>query len=359
MAESITTLNTTLPVANYCMGCGVVGTKIYLFGGSTSSSFKVDTIYIFDTTNNTITTSSITLPVALDNESCGVVGTKCYIFGGYSTSRVNTIYVFDTINSTIEKLNTTLPVANYCMGCGVVGTKIYLFGGSTSSSFKVDTIYIFDTTNNTITTSSITLPVALKDVSCGVVGNKCYILGGNYVNTIYVFDSGISLIKEYTLRIDGVEVTDYENVIINGVSYKCKQARVPTILAGTYIANDNPNLSVLVHTGALSLSFTSNGSSFTSMSSSGGTGMYYDSTYVYYNTSDDGETFYWKWENKNYKTITITTDQAVSEEHSEWFNANYTPTESFTFKVVSGDVTNQSLIQWLVDNNATFEKEGA
>ena len=29
---------------------------------------------------------------------------------------------------------------------------------------------------------------------------------------------------EYTLRIDGVEVTDYENVIVNGVSYKCKQA---------------------------------------------------------------------------------------------------------------------------------------
>ena len=34
---------------------------------------------------------------------------------------------------------------------------------------------------------------------------------------------------------------------------------------------------------------------------------------------------------------------------------NFTPTESFTFKVVSGDVTNQSLIQWLVDNNATIE----
>lgn len=28
--------------------------------------------------------------------------------------------------------------------------------------------------------------------------------------------------KEYTLRIDGVEVTNYENIIVNGVSYKLK-----------------------------------------------------------------------------------------------------------------------------------------
>ncbi len=39
---------------------------------------------------------------------------------------------------------------------------------------------------------------------------------------------------EYTLRIDGVEVTDYENVIINGVSYKCKgKTLISFTVAGT------------------------------------------------------------------------------------------------------------------------------
>lgn len=30
--------------------------------------------------------------------------------------------------------------------------------------------------------------------------------------------------NEYTLKIDGVEVTDYDNVVVNGVSYKLKKA---------------------------------------------------------------------------------------------------------------------------------------
>lgn len=100
----------------------------------------------------------------------------------------------------------------------------------------------------------------------------------------------------------------------------------PTILAGTYIANDNIELSGLAQAGTTSLSFTSNGTSFTSIGFDG-TGMRYDITAAYYNTSDDGETFYWKWGNENYKTITLATDQTVSAEFSEWFNANYTQSD--------------------------------
>ncbi len=38
---------------------------------------------------------------------------------------------------------------------------------------------------------------------------------------------------------------------------------------------------------------------------------------------------------------------------------SYSNSSAFTFTVTGGvDVTNSSLIQWLVDNNATFEKEG-
>ena len=45
---------------------------------------------------------------------------------------------------------------------------------------------------------------------------------------------------KYTLRIDGVEVTDYENVIVNGVSYKCKgKTLISFTIAGTsYQAED-------------------------------------------------------------------------------------------------------------------------
>ena len=48
---------------------------------------------------------------------------------------------------------------------------------------------------------------------------------------------GEQVIEEYTLRIDGVEVTDYDNVIVNGTSYKCKKQEES--LSGSFIIRDN------------------------------------------------------------------------------------------------------------------------
>ena len=147
-------------------------------------------------TPNGITTLSTTLPTAAFNIGTAAVGTKIYLFGGSTSgSRLNTIQVFDTTTNTRTTLSATLPTAAYGIGTAAVGTKIYLFGGSTSSSY-LNTIQVFDTTTNTRTTLSATLPTAALSIGTAAVGTKIYLFGGSasgYLNTINCFTVIVSL----------------------------------------------------------------------------------------------------------------------------------------------------------------------
>ena len=93
IVEGITDTGTTLPTAANSMGSAAVGTKIYLFGGSGENG-RINTIQVFDTTNNTIQTLSTTLPTPAYNMGSAAVGTKIYLFGGYNNNNLNTINQF-------------------------------------------------------------------------------------------------------------------------------------------------------------------------------------------------------------------------------------------------------------------------
>lgn len=176
--ETISTLTTTLPTAASQMGSGIVGTKVYLFGGG-----GLKTIRCFDMKTEIVTTLSATLPENRSNMACGVVGTKIYLFGGSTNDPTSTIFRFDTETETLTKLSVTLPGNRSGMACGVIGTKIYLFGGYYRDGMPLptaSTIYSFDTETETITTLSVRIPNYLADMGYGVVGRKIYLFGGWY-----------------------------------------------------------------------------------------------------------------------------------------------------------------------------------
>ena len=205
--STISTLSTTLPDATEKIEAVAVGTKIYLFGGYSLMSGSLDTIQVFDTTNNTISTLSTKLPNTADGMGIAAVGTKIYLFGGHywnssnSSVYLDTIQVFDTTNNTISTLSTKLPTPTTDMGAAAAGTKIYLFGGenwSGSKHYRFNTIRVFDTTNNTISTLSTTLPEKTSSMGIAAVGTRIYLFGGYYfnssnstasLNTIQVFDT--------------------------------------------------------------------------------------------------------------------------------------------------------------------------
>ena len=186
--NTIQTLSTTLVSSNSGIAAAAVGTKIYLFGGSANYPKYIQ---VFDTTNNTIQQLSTTLPKGAYGISAAAVGTKIYLFGGHADAeRLKTIQVFDTTNNTIQTLSTTLVGVAWNIAAAAVGTKIYLFGGNDNSA--LNKIQVFDTTNNTIQTLSTTLPQAAYNIGTAAVGTKIYLFGGygaNKLNTIQVFDT--------------------------------------------------------------------------------------------------------------------------------------------------------------------------
>ena len=189
--DGVNSLNVIGALNNYAMSCARVGTKIYLFGGSSSGT----QIHMFDTETETLTTLSATFSTSVQSASCASVGSKIYIFGGIrNNSCSKVINVFDTETETLSTLSITLPVALGYMGCVLVDTNVYLIGGLNSNSRGTTKIYIFDTITETFRTASSQLPSTTCKAGCSRYGNYIYIFGnystnyGNGYDWIYKFD---------------------------------------------------------------------------------------------------------------------------------------------------------------------------
>lgn len=149
-----------LPISASGIAACAINDKIYLFGGhNTDTSAGIygtflDSITVFDVTNNTISTLGVRLPVKMMNIGVAALGTKIYLFGGSSANYEyhNTIYEFDTLTNVIKKLDIKLPEKMHGIAAATVNDKIYLFGGQGSSGIK-NFIQIFSPKTSVLITS--------------------------------------------------------------------------------------------------------------------------------------------------------------------------------------------------------------
>ena len=84
--DTLTKLSTTIPNVSVTndIGAAAVGDYIYLFGGNSNSGYS-NKILQFDPSSETITTLNITLEENIGSMGIGVVGNKVYLFGGYGS----------------------------------------------------------------------------------------------------------------------------------------------------------------------------------------------------------------------------------------------------------------------------------
>lgn len=190
--RKIVVFNTETNTANeqalsstYEYGCSgaSVGNKIYLFG---SKTFKTGTtINIYNISNNTLSKSSLALPISASGIAACAINDKIYLFGGHNTDTSAGIYgtfldsitVFDVTNNTILTSGVRLPVGMTNIGVAALGTKIYLFGGSSANEYH-NTIYEFDTLTNVIKKLDIELPEKMHGIAAATVNDKIYLFGG-------------------------------------------------------------------------------------------------------------------------------------------------------------------------------------
>lgn len=143
--NEIIQLSATLSYKQSETGCVVYGTKIYLFGGyyynSSTNKGYVSTIAEFDTETKTIRYVTA-LPRSMSNIGCCLVGTKVYLFGGYagsSGSTYDTIYVFDIETEQITTLDIILPVKGKEIVTALNGSDIYLLYNNAVYRFALQT----------------------------------------------------------------------------------------------------------------------------------------------------------------------------------------------------------------------------
>ena len=184
--NTLTTLSITMP-DTFAQGCAAtVGDYIYIFGGmGDTNSATSKKVYRFNCLTETIETLSALMPVGLGWTVCDAYETDIYIFGGNvnmsgtAGNAVNTIYKFDTINQTFTLCNATLNATLYGGACIYIGNgKFNLYGGQTNSSGHVNTIQQYNAIYDSITVLNVTLPYKLAAEGVCMIGNSVYLIGG-------------------------------------------------------------------------------------------------------------------------------------------------------------------------------------
>ena len=213
--ETFSVPKVKLPSTIWAMGYATVGTKVYMFGGLTSSNTTYrNQIVVFDMETEEIATSNTVLPISSKFISASAVGNKIYLFGGQSdTQTLPTIYVFDVETEEIYRSTANLPIAAYDISSAAIGTDIYLFGGAPHNTVGRK-VLLFDTITETISTLITKLPSSTSEgssviegydaSSSAVIGNKAYFFGGHYSTKINVLDAETQVVSTIETKLPGV-----------------------------------------------------------------------------------------------------------------------------------------------------------
>lgn len=177
-------------VYSFSSGC-VSGNKIFLVGsfvGDISSA----TVSVFDVTTEKFTYHG-KMPVQAQgtyNAACVAVGSKVYVFGG--TTRVSfdprkSIQTFDVDTQEYTQNNNVLPyIVNHTNRCCRIGSYAYIFGNIDSTLYQKKIIRV-NLDNLAVDVLESELHASRVSACCGFVGDKFYLLGGSEVSSVETF----------------------------------------------------------------------------------------------------------------------------------------------------------------------------
>jgi hypothetical protein len=189
--DTFTELNETLPAASILTFPVYDPTtdKVYLFGGRTSSTTRLNTIYVhnLNLSTPTVTNTGAVLPITMDGmmPTYSPVDNKIYLFGGaYYTgsaqaSRVD-ILSYNPASPATNPIDTgvNLATAGDTFGTAYYDGNIYIFGGfNFTTSLYSNAIQKFNVVDQTISTLPQTLYKPDDDMSAfyDSVTNKIYL----------------------------------------------------------------------------------------------------------------------------------------------------------------------------------------
>lgn len=143
--------------AHYGSAAQAVGNNIYVFGGfqSLGQTASKNIIMKIDAEKQSYNLLNITLPTAKNGMASVVFGSKIFLFGGTTTKSSSgadtTVLCFDTMTETILTMPITLPQKKIGVHTAtVLGDNAYIFAGATSTDITkfVPNLKVFLENNN-------------------------------------------------------------------------------------------------------------------------------------------------------------------------------------------------------------------
>lgn len=182
-----------MPTPRADLEANVVDDNIYLIGGSQYidvfpfSSGGSNTNEVYNPANDSWTTKN-EIPNSVFGFPSAVVGNKIYVMGGWSklTYKLNQIYDTDADTWSYGK-NLTIDTFNAGVGIttgNFAPEKIYIFGTHPQSNIAVNVTQIYDYKNDTWSLGT-PMPTARYGLEVAVINDELYAIGGKNQDTYY------------------------------------------------------------------------------------------------------------------------------------------------------------------------------
>ncbi|CAI5938178.1 unnamed protein product [Closterium sp. NIES-64] len=191
----------TLNAVNY-------GRQVYVFGGYGKDERQTNDVYVYNTTKDAWSKPNIkgTPPSPRDSHTSTVVGSRLFVFGGTDgSSGLNDLYMLDTSTNTWTRLAAQgdVPAAREGHAAARVEGLVYVFGGcgKAGEGGMVDETYyndvhVFnpDTMRWARVATTGTAPSPRDSHSCCAWGNQLIVFGGEdsrncYLSDVFVLDT--------------------------------------------------------------------------------------------------------------------------------------------------------------------------
>jgi len=170
-----TNAGSTTNTANY-RSLAVIGDKVYLFGGFSSTNV-IYSAPVSDPTN--MTNTGKTLPGSQCCTQVAVIGDYVYMFGGYTTGAIWRAPVSDP--TTWSTTGASMPTTSEGVGFYMVGDMLYYVAGGAIYSASSSNPLVWTNTNKTITGAQ-RYPLITK------IGSTLYHYSGSKIHTAPVSD---------------------------------------------------------------------------------------------------------------------------------------------------------------------------
>ena len=177
----------SMPVPVADVNTAVIGGKIYVPGGRTTSGAVTDTLEIYDPAKDSWEMGK-TLPIAMSAYAMAAFEGRLFLFGGWDgTKYLESVLIYDPTLDRWAPL-TSMRVARAFAGAAVVGDKIYVVGGyNGKQALKVNEVYTPHLEGHKNPWEQAEeLPIGRYNAGVASVTDNIYLIGGQSDSTTFL-----------------------------------------------------------------------------------------------------------------------------------------------------------------------------